>query len=204
MLHFFANLAAIYINSTCKTHPWPAFKASQTLRGSQCRCPWPYLQKARKSNFTRMKHFVALFLACFCLLNLAAQNPPAKPGKIDKADLAMTDCAFDPGAEACKLIDKRKIYYDRGSNLLKMVAERQTRIKILKEKGMAYADVHIPYYSRNNDERISKVTAYTYNLGADGSVVVTEVQKAHKKHIRSRDRLSDGEGGQRDRIHLYA
>ncbi len=125
-----------------------------------------------------MKYLFFLFVTLLALQSATAQSKVEAPGKIDKADLVLSDCPFDPGAEAYKLIDRRKVFYDRGTNLFKMVVERQTRIKILKDKGLSYANVHIPYYSRNNEEKITKIEAYTYNLAPDGSVAVTQLDKA--------------------------
>lgn len=51
------------------------------------------------------------------------------------------------------------------------------RVKILKESGLSYANVTIPYYDRNNEEKILKVDAATYNLDASGKMKTTEVNK---------------------------
>jgi hypothetical protein len=102
-------------------------------------------------------------------------------GKIDKADLQMTDCDFDKGAEAIVLIDWGSTYYDRGTSgisLFKTVFERRRRIKILNEKGIVQANVRIPYYGHNNDEKILKISAYTYNIDAAGNIQSTEVKKS--------------------------
>jgi Domain of Unknown Function with PDB structure (DUF3857) len=126
-----------------------------------------------------MKHLLAS-CTLFIVLNAPVQAQKIKlpaVGKIEKADLEMTDCDYDKGAVAYKLIDRGNIYYDRGVDFLKMVQERRTRIKIFKEKGLEYANVKIPYYSRNNDQRISNIEAYTYNLDAAGNVVTTKVDK---------------------------
>jgi Domain of Unknown Function with PDB structure (DUF3857) len=126
-----------------------------------------------------MKHVLTAFAALLvATASLQAQKTklPAV-GKIEKADLEMTDCEFDKGAVAYKLIDRGNIFYDRGVNFFKMVTERRTRIKILKEKGLDYANVKIPFYSRNNDQKMTDIDAYTYNLDAGGNVVVTKVDK---------------------------
>ncbi len=123
------------------------------------------------------KKSLVLFTLIFIHLAAAAQKKMPKLGNIDKADLELKDCDFDKGAEAYVLIAHRSINYDRGVNTLKMVIQNRYRIKVLKEKGLGYADVKIPYYSKGNLERIHHVTAYTYNLDAGGNVVATEVDK---------------------------
>ncbi|MBL0183076.1 MAG: DUF3857 domain-containing protein [Chitinophagaceae bacterium] len=119
-----------------------------------------------------------IFLAA---LTVSAQKGLPGFGKVDKADLEMTDCPFDKGAGAVTLIDFGNTYYDKGSigfTLFKTVFERRTRIKILKENGIAQADIRIPYYTRNNEERVLKLNANTYNLDASGKVQVSEVKKS--------------------------
>jgi len=102
-------------------------------------------------------------------------------GKVDKADLEMKECDFDKGADALVLIDYGNTYYDRGTvgySVFKTVYERRTRIKILKEKGISQADIQIPYYNKNNEERILKLNANTYNLDESGKIKTTEVKKS--------------------------
>ncbi len=126
-----------------------------------------------------MKHFLITFSSILLTTLLQAQKTKLiAVGKIDKADLEMTDCDYDKGAIAYKLIDRGNLYYDRGADFFKMVVERRTRIKILKDKGIEYANVKIPYYSRNNDQKMVTIDAYTYNLDAGGNVVTTKVEKS--------------------------
>ncbi len=127
--------------------------------------------------------YTALTLVFIGLLIFSANAQKGLPGfgKVDKADLEMTDCEFDKGAEAMVLIDYGNTYYDRGTvgfSTFKTVYERRTRIKILKESGISQADIRIPYFTRNNEERILKLNANTYNLDASGKVQTTEVKKA--------------------------
>ncbi|MBK7434808.1 MAG: DUF3857 domain-containing protein [Chitinophagaceae bacterium] len=125
---------------------------------------------------------VLLFLFYTAMVsNLKAQKGLPAFGKIDKADLEMKDCSFDKGADALTLIDFCDMHYDRGTagiTLFKTVYKRRTRIKILKEKGIAYADVSIPFISHNNDEKILKFDAYTYNLDESGNIRTTPVGKS--------------------------
>jgi Domain of Unknown Function with PDB structure (DUF3857) len=127
-----------------------------------------------------MKHFLLAFSIVMLATTLlqAQKTKLIAVGKIEKADLEMTDCDYDKGAVAYKLIDRGNLYYDRGVDFFKMVVERRTRIKILKDKGMEYANVKIPYYSRNNDQKMADIDAYTYNLDASGNVVTTKVEKS--------------------------
>ncbi len=119
-----------------------------------------------------------LLIVVFFSIHSIAQIPSF--GKIDKSDLLITDCDFDKGAEAMILIDWGNTYYERGTvgiSLFKTVFERRTRIKILNEKGIKRADVSIGFYSHNNDEKILKIDANTYNIDPTGKVITTEVKK---------------------------
>ncbi|MFZ1371397.1 MAG: DUF3857 domain-containing protein [Ferruginibacter sp.] len=129
-----------------------------------------------------MKTIIASLILLFTLqVQATAQKGLPGFGKVDKADLLMTDCDFDKGADALVLIDYGNTYYDRGTvgfSTFKTVYERRTRIKILKEKGIAQADVRIQYYNNNNEERILKLKAVTYNIDEGGKIQTTEVKKS--------------------------
>ena len=128
-----------------------------------------------------MKTAVVFFLFVFAIPVAVAQKGQPAFGKVDKADLLMTDCDFDKGADAVVLIDYGNTYYDRGGtgfSAFKTVYERRTRIKILKEKGMAQANVRLNYYNHTNEEKILKLKAVTYNLDEAGKIQTTEVKKS--------------------------
>ena len=92
----------------------------------------------------------------------------------------MTDCSFDKGADAVVLLDWGSTYYDKGSfnTLFNTIFEKRTRIKILKEKGMSLADVEIPFYDHNDEEKVLKLNAVTINIDASGNAYTTEVKKS--------------------------
>jgi Domain of Unknown Function with PDB structure (DUF3857) len=128
-----------------------------------------------------MKAVCLAVMMMYSFLAVVAQKTIAAFGKIDKADLLMKDCSFDKGADAIKLIDWGNTYYTRGTqagSVFKTVFEQRTRIKIFNNKGTAHADVKIPYYSNNGDEKIIRLTAYSYNLDAAGNIVTTAVKKS--------------------------
>ncbi|MEP7255478.1 MAG: DUF3857 domain-containing protein [Ferruginibacter sp.] len=125
--------------------------------------------------------FLSITFLFVCTSLLFAQKELPAFGKIDKADLEMTDCEFDKGAEALTLINWGKMYYERGIpgvSFLNTVYEYRVRIKVLKESGLSYANVNIPYYDHNNEEKIIKIDASTYNLDASGKIKTTDVSKS--------------------------
>lgn len=126
-----------------------------------------------------MKLLAVILFLCASINTYSQKKLPAF-GKIDKADLLQKDCDYDKGAEAEILIDWGNTFYDRGTqgiSFFKTVFEKRRRIKIYNQKGLAQADVKIQFYSHNNDEKILKVNAYTYNLDDGGNVQRTEVSK---------------------------
>ena len=138
-----------------------------------------------------MKHYILTSLFGFGIFAISAQTKLPNPGKIDISDLQVTDCSFEKGAIAYKIIDWGNVYYERGTegiSLFKQVYEKRVRIKILKDKGLSYANVTIPYYSYNNDQKVTKTEAYTFNLDESGKVKVTEVGKSsiYTKKINKR------------------
>ena len=127
-----------------------------------------------------------LWYALLFLAPLMSLCQPTIPdyGKIDKADLLMTDCDFDAGASAFKLLDYGRVRFERGyrgndanpNDLnLKVVTERRVRIKILKREGFDYANVKVPIYAK--DERVKKIEACTYTLNDQGGIVVSKVEE---------------------------
>ncbi len=128
-----------------------------------------------------LRSVLALFTFLSAICTAFAQKGLPGVGKVDKADLDMTDCSFDKGADAVKLIDWGNLYYDRGTagiSLFKTIYEKRVRIKVLKEKGLSEANVTIPYYSYDNDEVIRGLDAYSYNLDEAGNIKTTEVKKS--------------------------
>ncbi len=116
-------------------------------------------------------------------------------GKVDKADLLMKECDFDPKAEAMVLFDVGEtycFYYPTSeTNPLGTQLERHVRIKILSDKGLSHADVKLPYMDFKNVSTIKGLTAATYNLDASGNVVVTKVDKKSIYEKRLNKRASE-------------
>ena len=95
-------------------------------------------------------------------------------GKVEKADLEMKECDFDPKAEAVVLLDDGQLDYLEQSGI---EFKRRVRIKILSDKGLDWANVHLRYWSERNAQDITNIDAQTYNLDPAGNIVVTKVEK---------------------------
>lgn len=123
-----------------------------------------------------MRKTIALSLALGLVLPVFAQKTKDIPafGTVEKSDLQLKECDFDKDAEAVVLFDAAEAYYVDGSGI---ELEHHVRIKILKDKGLSQADIHLPYISDRNEENIRSLTAQTYNLDAAGNIVITKVEK---------------------------
>jgi len=128
-----------------------------------------------------MKRQLVLLPLFFITFSLMAQknkkgekdNIPAF-GKVEKADLEMKECDFDEKAEAMVLLDEGQLDYLAATGL---ELKRRVRIKILTDKGLDWANVHLRYLSERNAQDINNIEAQTYNLDAGGNIVVTKVEK---------------------------
>lgn len=104
----------------------------------------------------------------------AVEIPVPAFGKVDKADLEMKHCEFDEKAEAMVLLDDGELSFIPGSG---MELKRTIRIKILSDKGLDWANVHLPYLSEGNEEEITNIEAQTHNLDNNGNSIVSKVEK---------------------------
>lgn len=118
-----------------------------------------------------MKTSVFIFLLLLFNGELPAQDKIPAYGKIDKADLQMEDCSFDPGAEAVILLDIGEIEFSYMNNT-GWISETKyrTRIKILKEKATGMGEIRLSYYAKNGREGISNISGISYNLDANGNI----------------------------------
>ena len=127
-----------------------------------------------------MRNFL-LIVTLLVTIGLAAQKNKSKGqdippfGKVEKAELAMKECDFDEKAVAEVLIDDAELDYVIGSTGMEM--SRRVRIKILSDKGLDHANIHLVYWSDKNEEDIRSLEAQTYNLDAGGNIIVTKVDK---------------------------
>jgi Domain of Unknown Function with PDB structure (DUF3857) len=127
----------------------------------------------------------SLLMAAFLIVatvvsgTVSAQKNPPDFGKVDKADLEMTKCDFDPGADAIMLVDEMDVKYERGiKDLFRVRQSHRVRIKILSEKAYYRANVKLRYYSGSNWENIVGIQASVYNLDDAGNIVTTKVEKS--------------------------
>ncbi len=116
---------------------------------------------------TCSKAIVPLLL-CFCAAAaLYAQKSPIKFGKVDAADLALTDCDFEPGAAAMVLCDYGDSEFTlRGSEGVAFIQKRHKRVKIFNKNGLEQANIHLRYFAgeSGNFEKVRDVKAMCHFL----------------------------------------
>ncbi len=124
-----------------------------------------------------MKRIAIIIFFLFLNCTLHAQDKIAAFGKIDKADLEMQDCSFDPGAEAVILLDIGEIEFNYINNT-GWVSESsyRMRIKVLKEKATRMGEIKLSYYAKNSREGISNISGVSYNLDANGNMEESKLE----------------------------
>lgn len=130
---------------------------------------------------------ISLFFLLVSVEKTTAQTRLPATGTIDKTDLLLTDCEFDKGAEAFKLIDVGSVKFSGERRGYYTKYTRRVRVKILKEKGLSYANLVIPFIAYDEYEKIEDLVAYTYNLSNDNNIITTKVSKEsiYKKKINT-------------------
>ncbi len=123
-----------------------------------------------------MKTIFVMLILSMAYYPTRAQDKLLPFGKIDKADLQMSTCSFDPGAEAVWLLDLAEVQYNLTPGQVYIQTDHRCRIKILNDKGISNADIKITYYSKDNFEAITKVDGYVYNLDEAGNITNTKLE----------------------------
>ena len=103
-------------------------------------------------------------------------------GTLEQNDIEIKTCAFDPESDAVILIHEANSDYDAQYNLVTM---HHIRMKVLREKGIEYADIEIPYQSKNEYQYISHVVAKTFNPRPDGGIdqFVVDPKSIYRKKV---------------------
>jgi hypothetical protein len=125
-----------------------------------------------------MKQLILVFLFIWAHAAFSQKNivVPAF-GVVDKADMTMTECDFDRNAEAMVLLDVEEVKCREYAYSVFAEVRRHVRIKILKDKGLEFANIKLPYITYRNAESFGTIAAQTYNLDAACNIVVTKLEK---------------------------
>jgi hypothetical protein len=137
----------------------------------------PHFSILQANQFFQMRMPLLLLALLITTTSLLAQKNKKNEndipvfGEVDKTDLIMKECDFDKNAEAVVLLDDGR--WEATSDI---ELRRRLRIKILNDKGLEWANVHLRYRSERNMQNITKLEAQTYNLDASGNIVVSKVE----------------------------
>jgi len=95
-------------------------------------------------------------------LTIKANAQTMEFGHVDTADLKMTECSFEKGANAMVLFDVAKVEYNFSSSI---VMQRHRRIKIFNDKEVSLANVRIEFLPKFED--VKNIEAEVVNLNGD-------------------------------------
>lgn len=124
-----------------------------------------------------MKKLIAICSLMLLISTSGAQDKLPSFGKIDKADLDMKDCDYDPGAEAVVLIDVGEIQFAYVQHTgWQSESNYRVRIKILKASAVNRAEIKLRYYSKSHNQDIYKVNGISYNVDASGNISETKLE----------------------------
>lgn len=111
-----------------------------------------------------LKFISQLMLILCSVQQISAQFPSV--GFPTKEEMNLKVCPIDKDADAVILLHEAVSNYDDD---YKLITTHHYRIKILKETGLKYADIEIPFYSESDFERIGNITGFTINQLPDGN-----------------------------------
>ena len=113
-----------------------------------------------------------LFIFAFTVNFVYAQEPvyEREYGRVSSYELGMKEYILDKDAEAVVLYETGRYFfsYDYNAGFI-LVMEVKTKIKILKQSGIKYAEFEIPYYYSDEIERVYNLEGTTYNF-EDGQI----------------------------------
>lgn len=116
----------------------------------------------------------------FIIVNACGQEPIRAYGNVELTDFEVQAPDYDPDAEAIILFDVGKTRFFESETGLDISFKRLTRILILKESGLDWAEVDIPLYFKSyyEQERLNKLKACSYST-SDGLIYKNELDKEH-------------------------
>ncbi|HEY5407364.1 MAG TPA: DUF3857 domain-containing protein [Ginsengibacter sp.] len=92
--------------------------------------------------------------------SIAQSSPFADKLGVSADELNYKECPFDKEATAVVFVDEAESDYNDEYNL---ITYHHVKLKILKDKGIEYGNIEIPYYLEDDFENISSVEGTIYN-----------------------------------------
>ena len=125
-----------------------------------------------------MKRISGLITCLFLIITAHAQTF-TDYGKPTPEQMNLKECSFDKDAAAVVLIDRAVSNFNESYNL---VTERHVRIKILKERGIPFSNISIPFYRQNDFEHVTGIEGQVTNN--DNGTITTHLLE--RKNIYSK------------------
>lgn len=121
-----------------------------------------------------------LFTFVISVATLAhAQQISTRYGKVTDEELSMSTYPLDTTATAVVIYNKGTTYYDYITKGFRITYTVEKKIKVLKPDGVKYADISIPYYENESNNRrkevVTSIEAIAYNL-ENGKVERTKMK----------------------------
>ncbi len=111
------------------------------------------------------KIIFTLFVFALSSFVVSGQKYSKEFGKIGQSEVELKEYVLDKDAEAVVLFDIGKSRFEQTENFFDIVFERTTRIKILSEAGIKWAEIEIPFAKEENAyEQIYDIEAVSYNF----------------------------------------
>lgn len=145
---------------------------------------------------SRSTKYLVVFVLSFLVFGIAySQSSPDKFGKVSKEELLAEYCPIDSNAHAYYIFDYGHSHFKYattkvrenestgGQKGFQLLFKHHFRIKILDSQGFDWADVAIPLYRNEDEEKIGAIKATTYNL-VDGKI---EKTKLNRKDIHTEE-----------------
>lgn len=120
-----------------------------------------------------MKKITIAFALLIVTISVYAQD--FRLGKVSIGELEEKVHPADTSAAAAILFKRGKTFFEISDNYPVLVTSVETRIKIYKKEGYAYANEELVYYSGGRTQRVYFTDAYTYNV-VGGKVEKTKLK----------------------------
>jgi len=117
---------------------------------------------------------ILIILPLLCCIRVWAQPEFETWGQLTQEERDLKICAFDSEAVAIVLIDEAVSDYNDERHL---ITYRHIRIKILKEKGLEYANIVLQFYAKNDFQSIDDIEAMAYNFDGSNNQTTQEVDR---------------------------
>lgn len=121
-----------------------------------------------------LRPVILIILPLLCCIRAWAQPEFESWGQLSQEERNLKVCAFDSEAVAIVLIDEAVSDYNDERHL---ITYRHIRIKILKEKGLEYANIVIPFYAGNDFQSIDEIEATAFNFDGTNNQTTQEVDR---------------------------